>query len=106
MEYKLGMFPLNVASHQWPSGSAFKSGEVPVSIPGRVCRPSRLKFSVVFPETCLNTGYDPLVRTPRRALTLQSKSLMWQLDLILQQPNIQPSILYEFGLFSSIHECY
>ena len=43
--------------HQWQSGSALKAGrlEVPGSIPGRACRPSRSEFSVVFPEACVNT---------------------------------------------------
>ena len=43
-------------------------GEEPGLIPGRVCRPSRLEFSVVFSETHINTGCDPLGRPPRRAL--------------------------------------
>ena len=41
--------------------------EVPCSIPGRACRPSRSEFSVVFSETRVNTGQDPLERPPRRA---------------------------------------
>ena len=31
------------------------------------CRPSRLEFSVVFSETCVNTGKDALERPPWRA---------------------------------------
>ena len=44
--------------HQQLSGSALKIGrrEVPSSILGRACRPSRLEFSVVFPETRVNMG--------------------------------------------------
>ena len=42
--------------------------EVPGSNPGRACRPSCSEFSVVFFEPRVNTGYDPLERTPRRAL--------------------------------------
>ena len=40
------------------SGCAQKTGrlEVPGSIPGRACRLSPSEFSVVFPETRLNTG--------------------------------------------------
>ena len=44
--------------HQWPiDSSALKTGwrEVPNSIPGLTCRPSRSKFSVVFSETHVNT---------------------------------------------------
>ena len=33
---------------------------MPGSNPGRACRSSRLEFSVVFSETRLNTGEDPL----------------------------------------------
>ena len=44
--------------------------KVPGSNPGRACRPSRAEFSVVFSETRVNTGYDPLERPPRRALDL------------------------------------
>ena len=36
--------------------------EVPGSNLGRGCRPSRSEFSVVFSETRVNTGYDPLER--------------------------------------------
>ena len=39
--------------------------EVPGSFLGRVCRPSRREFSVVFSETHVKTGYDPLERPPR-----------------------------------------
>ena len=58
--------------HQWPSGSAPKTGrrEMPGSISGRSCRPSRSEFSLVFSETRVNTDKDPLQRPPRRALTL------------------------------------
>ena len=45
--------------------------EVPGSIPGCACRPSRAEFSVVFSETRLNTGWDPLERPPQRTLPLQ-----------------------------------
>ena len=45
--------------------------KVPGSIPGRACRPSRSEFSVVFSETRVNTGQDPLERRLRRALHLQ-----------------------------------
>ena len=40
------------------SSCAQKTGrrEVPGSIPGRACRPSRSKFSVVFSETRVNAG--------------------------------------------------
>ena len=44
--------------------------EVPGSIPDRACRPSHSEFSVVFSETRVNTGQDPLKRPPRRAFHL------------------------------------
>ena len=45
-------------TNQWWSGSALKTGlrEVPGSIPGLACRPSRSKFFMVFSETRVNTG--------------------------------------------------
>ena len=44
--------------HQWLTDSALKIGrrEVPDSILGRACRPTRSEFPVVFSETRLNTG--------------------------------------------------
>ena len=57
--------------HQWPSSSGRQ--EVPGSIPGRPCRPNRSEFSVVFSETRVNTGQDPLERPSLRA----SHSLAW-----------------------------
>ena len=50
--------------HLWPSGSELKTGrrEVPCSISGLACRPSRSKFSVDFSNTHVNTGQDPLER--------------------------------------------
>ena len=44
--------------HQWRSGSELKIDrrEVPGSIRGRACLPSRSDFSVVFSEIRLNTG--------------------------------------------------
>ena len=46
--------------------SALKTGrrEVLGSNPGRACRPSRLELSLVFSETCVNTGQDHLERPP------------------------------------------
>ena len=38
--------------------------KVPGSVPGRACRPSLSEFSMFFPETRVNTGYDPLERPP------------------------------------------
>ena len=56
------------------SGSAktLKTGrrEVPGSNPGRACRPIRLQFSVIFSETRVNIGKDPLEIPPRMALYL------------------------------------
>ena len=36
---------------------------MPGSNPGRSCRPSRSDFSLVFPNTRINTGQDPLERS-------------------------------------------
>ena len=44
--------------------------KVPGSNSGRAWRPSRSEFSVVFSDTGVNMGYDPLERPPRRALPL------------------------------------
>ena len=46
-------------SHQWLGGSTLKIGkrEVPGSILGRACQPSRSEFFVVFSETRVNTSY-------------------------------------------------
>ena len=54
--------------HQRRGGSAFKTGrwEVPDAIPDRACRLSFSEFPVVFSETCVNTGKDPLERPRRR----------------------------------------
>ena len=40
------------------------------SNPGRACQPSRSEFFVVFSETRVDAGWDPLERPPRRALHL------------------------------------
>ena len=58
--------------HQWLSGSALKTGrqQVPGSIPGSACRPSSSEFSMILSETPVNTGYDPLERSPWRASNL------------------------------------
>ena len=49
------------------SGTAvtLKTGrrEVPGSNPGRACQPTRSEFSVVFSETRVNMGLDPLERS-------------------------------------------
>ena len=51
---------------------ALKNGrqEVPGSISGRACRPSRLEFHVFFVKICINTGGDVLERSlpPLRAI--------------------------------------
>ena len=61
--------PYSWQPHQWRNGSTLKAGrrEVPDSIPSRACRPSRLDFYVIFSETRVNTGYDPVERPLRRA---------------------------------------
>ena len=55
--------------HQWPIRSALKTSrrQVPGSIRSLACRPSLSLFSVVFSETPVNTGKDPLKETPRNA---------------------------------------
>ena len=37
---------------------------MPGSISDRACRPSRSEIYVLFPETRVNTGYDPLETPP------------------------------------------
>ena len=58
--------------HKWLSGSALKTGrrEVRGLIPARACQPSRLEFLAVFSVPNVNTGWNPLERTPRRARQL------------------------------------
>ena len=57
--------------HQWHSGNAQKLEDerCPGSNPGRTCRPSRSEFSMVFSETRINAGYDPLERPPTEGTT-------------------------------------
>ena len=57
-------FSISLWPHQWRSSFALKTArqEVPSSIHGSACRPSRLKFSMVFSKTHLNTSYDRLKR--------------------------------------------
>ena len=66
--------PSKLETHQWRSGSALKTGrwKVPGSVPGRAYQPSLSEFSVFFPETRVNTDYDPLERPPWRSFHLQS----------------------------------
>ena len=58
--YKVFKFQLNVPCapmpDQWPSDSSIKTGrgQVPGSISGRACLPSRSEFSVFFSETHVN----------------------------------------------------
>ena len=92
--------PIGRCPHQWSRGCALKTGrrKVPGSIPGRVCRPNRSEFSVVFAETLVNMGQDPLERPPpaegippispgptcgQLALSLQHNTT--QLGLLLQR---------------------
>ena len=57
--------------HQWLRSKTVRL-EVPGSFVGRACRPSLSEFSVVFSEIRVNTGWDPLERSPRRALHSQA----------------------------------
>ena len=54
------------------------------SNPGRVCRPSRSEFSVVFSETRVNTGKNPLERQPRGHASYKAQVPQAALNL---QPN-------------------
>ena len=47
--------------------------EVPGSNPCRACGPRLSEFSLVFPETRIDTGYDPLERPPLRALSVKAQ---------------------------------
>ena len=47
--------------------------EVTGSISGRACWPSRSEFSMIFTETRVNTGQDPLGKLPRRAFHIWSQ---------------------------------
>ena len=49
--------------HQWLR-SIIGRREVPGSFLGPACRPSRSEFSVVFSETRVNMGKDPIERPP------------------------------------------
>ena len=87
------MHPNYFVPHQWWNNSALNAGrqEVPGSIPGHACRPSRLEFSVVFPETHVNTSWDPLERPSMEDNPTTGPGLTsGQLALTLQQIN-QPN---------------
>ena len=58
-----------------PSGSSLKNGrrEVPGPIPDRACQPRRPEFSLIFSETHVNMGYDPLKDSPWKALLRQAQ---------------------------------
>ena len=74
---------------------ALKTGrrEVPGSIPGRACRPSRSEFSVVFSKTRVNTDQDTVERSPQNVFPSQaqvpiadnSTALMLKLTLCCSQ---------------------
>ena len=64
--------------------------------PDRSRRPSRSEFSVVFSETCVNTGYDPLERSPTDGTPLTGPGpTRGQLALTLQ-PNSTQNIYQIF----------
>ena len=83
------------------SGTAvtLKTGrrEVPGSNPGRACRPSHSEFSMIFFETSVNTGYDPLERQPGKAIYLQSQVPQWTTGI--KYTTNQP--LQYFAVFST-----
>ena len=61
----------------------FGRREMPGSIPGRSCRPSRSEFTEVFSETCVNVGEDFLDRLPVEGTPppLRPRSHMGTIDL-------------------------
>ena len=62
--------------------------EVPDSNPGRACRPSPSEFSVVFSETRVNAGWDPLERPPTEGTPpTDPDSTSGRLDSNLQPTN-------------------
>ena len=69
-------------------------GKVPGSNPSCACRPSHSDFSMVFFETRVNTGQDPLERPPRRALHLQSQ--------VPQADNWTHTYIHPFNLMTYI----
>ena len=69
--------------------------EVPGSIPGRACRPSRSEITVVFSKIRLNTGKDPLERPPMEGTSPTGPCpTSGQSALTLQPTN--PFILYQY----------
>ena len=64
------------SNHQWSSDSALKTGrrKQPGSIPGHACRPSCLEFSMVFTETRINTGWNPLEKPPTESILPTSQA--------------------------------
>ena len=66
--------------------------EVPGSITGCACRPCRSEFSVVFSETRVDTGWDPLERPlPTDGI------LSVGLGSICEQLTLKPTTLFYFG---------
>ena len=55
--YQQNVILFRKRNHQWPSGFVLKIGrwEMPGSVPGCACRPSRSEFSVVFSEIYVNS---------------------------------------------------
>ena len=51
--------------------------EIPGSIPDRACRSSRLEFSVVFYETRVSMGKDPLERPQLQAQISEAYSWLY-----------------------------
>ena len=91
-----------------PTSSALKTGrgEVPGSIPGCTRVPKHLKFSAVSSETCVNTGYDPLERSPTEGtLPTGPGPTSRQLALILQ-PNNNPDCYFMQFLTSNFKVHY
>ena len=96
-ELQINFGVLQIDSENSASGSPTSDGvvtlktrrqKVPGSNPGNSCRPSRLEFSVVFSETRVNTGPDPLERLPTEGtLPIGPGPISGQLAFNLQPTN-------------------
>ena len=86
------LFSYSEVTHQWPSGFKLKTGwrKELSSVPGRAYCPSCWEFSVIFSETPVIMGWDPLEKPHGRHSACRLSALMWRLYLILQSMN-QPT---------------
>ena len=98
--WKMYVHFIIIRPHQWRRGSALKAGKrvVTGSIPGHACRPSHSKFSVVFSETRVITGKDPLERPPWR--TFLYKPWSHKRTICLNPPTLPKPIAICFCNFT------